>query len=276
MLTDSANRSDRRPPEMHTRLPALMYHRVGGAETSAERRYCVSPTRFRDHMHALRDAGYQAISLSSFVAWSRGESSLPGRSLLITFDDGFMGVHDDAAPLVESLGWPATMFLVSSLIGSTDAWDTNEAQPRRRSYPLLGWPEIHAMRQGGWSFGSHSRTHADLPTLPDEQLEDQLRGSKAELEAGLEQAVDTLAYPYGRFDSRIAQAAAAAGYTMAFSTRSGFNHPGQDPFAVRRIDVAGTDTARDLLRKVQLGMNDVSMASLARYYATRLLQRLRP
>ena len=253
-----------------------MYHRVGRAETSAERRYCVSPTRFRDHMHALRDAGYQAISLPAFVAWSRGESSLPERSLLLTFDDGFMGVHDDAAPLFESLGWPATMFLVSSLIGGTDTWGTNEAQRRRRSYPLLGWPEIHAMRQGGWSFGSHSRTHADLPTLPDEQLEDQLRGSKAELEAGLEQAVDALAYPYGRFDSRVAQAAAAAGYTMAFSTRSGFNQPRQDAFAIRRIEVAGTDTAGELLRKVQLGMNDVSMASLARYYATRLLQRLRP
>jgi peptidoglycan/xylan/chitin deacetylase (PgdA/CDA1 family) len=253
-----------------------MYHRVGRAETSAERRYCVSPTRFREHMHALRDAGYQAISLPAFVAWTRGESTLPERSLLITFDDGFMGVHDDAAPLIESLGWSATMFLVSALIGGTDTWATNEAQPRRRAHPLLGWPEIHAMRRSGWSFGSHSRTHADLPTLADDQLEDQLAGSRAELEGGLEQTIDTLAYPYGRFDSRVAQAAAAAGYTMAFSTRSGFNRPLQDPFAVRRIDVAGTDTAGELLRKVRLGMNDVSMASLARYYASRLLQRLRP
>ena len=51
---------------------------------------------------------------------------------------------------------------------------------------------------------------------------------------------------------------------------------GDRRLAIRRIEVAGTDTASALVRKVQLGMNDVSMASLARYYASRLLQRLRP
>lgn len=77
-----------------------------------------------------------------------------------------------------------------------------------------------------------------------------------------------------RSDGRVAHA--AAGDTTAFSIRPSVNQPRQAPFAINRIDVAGTDTAGELLRKVQLGMNDVSMMSLVRYCATRLLQRVRP
>ncbi|MDV7403009.1 hypothetical protein RZS08_66915, partial [Arthrospira platensis SPKY1] len=80
-----------------------MYHRIGDAKNDWERKYCVSPDRFEAHMHALRNAGWTAITLEQFFEWLHGSAELPEKSLLLTFDDGFLGVHDHAAPVLNSL-----------------------------------------------------------------------------------------------------------------------------------------------------------------------------
>lgn len=255
------------------RAPVLMYHRVGMAKGDWEARYCIAPARFRAHLAALSDAGYAALSLEQFARWRSGDERVPERSVLISFDDGFMGVYEHAAPALQEAGWPAVMFIVSALIGGHDEWSRAE-HPHGATYPLLGWREIAAMRASGWAFGSHSRTHADLTTLDDAALADQLARSKTELEDGLGEPVDAMAYPYGRFDARVAQAARTAGYALGFSTRSGFNRRGEDAHALRRIDVFGTDTAAQLLRKVRLGTNDGSLGHLVGYYARQAGARL--
>ena len=54
------------------RIPILMYHRVGEASNDWERKYCVSPKRFSDHMHTLARAGWRAVPLDPFFAWLDG------------------------------------------------------------------------------------------------------------------------------------------------------------------------------------------------------------
>jgi hypothetical protein len=58
--------------------------------------------------------------------------------------------------------------------------------------------------------------------------------------------------------------------------QSGFNRHGVDPFQIRRLDVYGTDSATQLLRKVQLGTNDGSALAELRYRASRAWQRVSP
>jgi peptidoglycan/xylan/chitin deacetylase (PgdA/CDA1 family) len=252
------------------RVPVLMYHRVGEAHNDWERKYCVGAQRFSEHMRTLARAGWRAVSIDDFFAWLDGRLELPERSFLLTFDDGFLGVHEHAAPVLAALGWPATVFLVSQLIGQRDAW-CEAHNPSGVTYPLMDASHIRELRRQGFSFHSHTRTHADLPTLADSELHDQLAGAREDLQALLGEEVPYLAYPYGHYDDRVLQAAKAAGYQAAFSVQPGFNRQDIDRMRIRRLDVFGTDTATMLLRKIKLGSNDGSFAHSAKYVADRVL-----
>lgn len=246
----------------------LMYHRVGDAHNDWERKYCVAPRRFEAQMNALRRAGHCAIAIDDFVAWLEGAATLPSASIVITFDDGFQGVREHALPVLERLGWPFVVFLVSDLIGENDVW-THAQNPSGATYPLLGVREIIDMQQRGVSFQSHTRSHASLTKLDDAALVDELEGSRKRLAEMLGRDVAFLAYPYGHVDDRVRAATRAAGYRAAFSTRPGFNRRDVDRHAIRRIDIFGTDTPAMLLRKVRMGCNDGRLGSAVRYYAGR-------
>ena len=165
------------------------------------------------------------------------------------------------------------MFLVSALIGQRDTWCVTH-NPSGATYPLMDISHIRELRQRGFSFYSHTRSHADLPIFDDQQLNDELAGARAELETLLGEEVPYLAYPYGRYDERVLQAAGAAGYRAAFSVQPGFNRRDIDRFRLRRLDVFGIDSAAVLARKITLGSNDGSLAHNLRYKASRVLARL--
>jgi peptidoglycan/xylan/chitin deacetylase (PgdA/CDA1 family) len=255
------------------RVPVLMYHRVGAAHNDWEARYAISPDAFAAHMRAVEDAGYRAVDADALVSWLEGGPAVPEGAILVTFDDGFRGVHEHALPIMEHLGWPFTVFLVSDLIGQQDSW-TRAANPAGVSYPLLDADEIVDMQRRGVGFHSHTRTHPSLPTLDDAALADQLAGSRAQLAQRLGHEVAYLAYPYGHIDARVEAAARVAGYRAAFSTQSGFNRCDVNRFRIRRIDVYGTDTPAMLLRKLRLGSNDGSLSHATGYYLDRLKSRL--
>jgi peptidoglycan/xylan/chitin deacetylase (PgdA/CDA1 family) len=255
------------------RIPVLMYHRLGDAHDGWERQYCISPQRFAEHMHILLREGWQAITIDSFFAWLDGKAELPEQSFLLTFDDGFLGVHEYAAPVLAALGWPATVFLVSQLIGLRDAW-CETRNPSGVTYPLMNASHILELQAQGFSFHSHTRHHADLPMLDDNALHDELFLAREELQNLLGRAVDYLAYPYGHYDDRVLNAAQASGYRAAFSVQPGFNRRDIDRFRIRRLDVFGTDSATALRRKITLGSNDGSLGHSLGYAGNRLLARL--
>jgi len=255
------------------RIPVLMYHRIGIALNAWEQKYCISPVDFAAHMHALADKGYTACTINGFIDWIKGDVQLPDKSLLITFDDGYLGVFEHGLPVLSELKWPAVMFLVSGLTGKMDSWCQRE-NPSRKAYPLIGIEEIQSMRTRGFSFCSHSRSHADLSRCNKAQLVDELAGSREDLAQLLGEPVDYIAYPYGRYNELVVEVAQDAGYMGAFSVQPGFNRPGMDRYRIRRIDVFGTDTPAMLLRKVFLGTNDGSVSHIFHYYLRRALARL--
>lgn len=251
------------------RVPVLMYHRVGEAHNDWEARYAISAVNFSNHMHALERKGYRAVGIDAFLDWLEGGPALPEGAMLVTFDDGFRGVREHALPVLESLGWPFTVFLVSDLIGGQDVW-TRSSNPSGQTYPLLDEADIRDMQQRGVSFHSHTRSHASLPKLDDAELENQLGGSRKALAGLLDHEVPYIAYPFGHLDERVEAATRQAGYRAAFSTQPGFNRRDVNRYRIRRIDVYGTDTPAMLMRKVRLGSNDGSLGHAARYYADRL------
>lgn len=256
-----------------TRIPVLMYHRIGEARNNREARYAISAKGFASHMQALACSGYRAVSIEEFLAWLSGALTLPERAFVLTFDDGFRSVHDEAMPVLERLRWPCTVFIVSDLIGGEDVW-VRASNPADTTYPLLDAEEIRDLQRRGCSFHSHTRSHVSLPAVDDIRLADELRGSRERLAELTGQEVRYLAYPFGHVDARVEAAARTVGYTAAFVTQPGFNRRDINRFRIRRLDVFGTDTARMLMRKIRFGCNDGRLGQTIGYSMRRLANRL--
>lgn len=257
------------------RIPVLMYHRIGEQTSGWDRHYAVTPATFAAQMKGLARHGYQACSLHAFLDWLDDRAELPEGSFLITFDDGFCGVVDHALPVLASLDWPATVFMVSRRIGAPADW-ANAAGSDDRSRHLMDEAELRRLMSAGWAVQSHGRHHLDLTQLDERGLDDELAGSRSDLAELTGQTVDVLAYPFGRHDGQVTSRVRQAGYRAAFSVQPGFNRRDADRLALRRLDVFGTDTPGALRRKLALGSNDGSLVQQLRYRARRVFARLRP
>jgi peptidoglycan/xylan/chitin deacetylase (PgdA/CDA1 family) len=121
---------------------------------------------------------------------------------------------------------------------------------------VMTWDDVRTLLRAGMDVGSHTRTHRVLQTVPPDQLEDELSGSRADLEAALGIEIRTIAYPVGRPVSRdpvIRPALEAAGYRLGFTYDTGRQHlRGLDPFDVRRFAVERSDTDQQFLVRIAL------------------------
>lgn len=117
---------------------------------------------------------------------------------------------------------------------------------------IMGWDDIRALAAAGMDIESHTRSHRVLETLDREALDDELIGSRRDLEAQLGRPVRAIAYPVGRPPPRwVRSAVAAAGYRVGFTNAGGVNHvwPGGvgidlvlDRFSLRRVQTERSDS----------------------------------
>ncbi len=107
---------------------------------------------------------------------------------------------------------------------------------------IMTWDQVRELRAAGMDVQSHTRRHRVLQTLAADQLADELRGSRDDLEQQLDEPIRALAYPVGRDIAHITEirnAVRDAGYTIGFSNATGVNYRlgAMDPFGIRRLAV---------------------------------------
>ena len=236
-----------------------------------ERRYCCHPDAFKQQMTHLKNAGYQVVGVDDLLNCIKDGTTLLQKSIAITFDDGFADNYENAFPVLKKYGFPATMFVVSRLVGRTNEWMQEKGFPKRE---LLEWSRLKEISANGITIGSHTTTHASLTDMDTESARHEIINSKSELEDALGKPVRYFAYPYGRFNQQIEELVAETGYLGACSTRSGFNSKDVNPFAMRRIEVYGTDTLWNFIWKLKFGTNEDNWALPLRYYWSRIVDRL--
>ena len=216
--------------------PILMYHAFGRPGEKASR-FVLPINRFIQQINWLKRFGFRVLSIDEFQQYQLNQILPPGRSVVITIDDGYAEVRDLVYPVLKRNGFPATVFVVSAKVGSHNDWTSI---PELSGRPLLTWNEIREMAKNRIQFGAHSRTHPRLLTLSSDQLKEEIAGSKAELDDALRTTTTTFAYPYGEFDSEIQSITKKAGYQSGYSANHGLNIPGCPSFALQRIEVEGT------------------------------------
>lgn len=229
-------------------LPILVYHAVAGTGPPELARYRVTPAGFEEQLSYLRDAGYYGIGLEEWHAAMAEHKPLPGRAVLITFDDGYLDFLTCAWPLLKQYGFSATVFLVAGQVGGSNSWDGLYGE----KLPLLGWSDIRRLRDEGINFGSHSTTHRFLTGISPTQVVSEAACSRAILQRELGEPVSAFAYPYGDEDPVVQHLIGACGYTFGLTCRLARAGLWESLLALPRIEIWGSDSFRDFVAKLSI------------------------
>jgi glycosyltransferase involved in cell wall biosynthesis/peptidoglycan/xylan/chitin deacetylase (PgdA/CDA1 family) len=226
----------------------LLYHALAPHGEPASR-YILPARRFARQLRWLRLRRYTVLGLDEYVRHRLEHTLPPPRSVVITLDDAYADNAELGHPLLRRHGLTATIFAVSRRLGELNLWSPGaEVQGR----PLMTWEQAEELRRDGIEFGAHTRTHASLPGLAQEELADEVAGSRADLEERLG-PVRHFAYPYGRLDDAAVRAADEAGFASACGIEEGRNSPGTPAFALRRVEIHGTDSLLRFALTLALG-----------------------
>jgi peptidoglycan/xylan/chitin deacetylase (PgdA/CDA1 family) len=216
----------------------LGYHAVSFSWRS---QLAVPESVLRSQLALLERRGYVGLTLTD-AELRRSEGRLPQRSLVVTFDDGYASMVN-AVPILAELGFPGTLFVVTRFVESGEllCWPGIEqwlAPQTRDELRPLSWPELENLAESGWEIGSHTVSHPLLTMLDDDRLMEELHESRSAIAARLG-SCDSLSYPYGIADERVAIAARRCGYTVACSLT--FTHLVDEPLRRPRIGLSSAD-----------------------------------
>lgn len=223
----------------------------------------VSPENFESQIAWLANDGWTALTLEQYAGFLAGEP-VPRRSIVITFDDGYLDNWVYAHPILLKYGMRATVFVVTGWMGDgparPHAGQANAVLPatpdhrgcerlileeHRADEVMMRWSEARAAIEAG-SFEIHCHTHTHTRWLRQnisaEQRRDNLRldlqTSRAVLQAQLGDVSDTLCWPYGDFDDDHVAMAREVGFRHLHTTHPfGRNLVGGDPEHIYRFAI---------------------------------------
>jgi peptidoglycan/xylan/chitin deacetylase (PgdA/CDA1 family) len=228
-------------------VPILMYHEVTKAPHPSFTKYSVTARSFAAQMRWLAVAGYRTLDLATLVAHRRDATPVPPKSIVITFDDGFRDAAIYAGPVMAEYGFSATFFLVAGLMGGTSTWLERE---RGVTLRIMSWDDARVLERTGHRCESHSVTHPRLGALAPDACRDELARSRAVIEEAIGHAVRYVAYPFGSESAAVRAIARDCGYEAGCGVTIGLSTAADDPLALRRVPVLGTDSLFDFLSRL--------------------------
>jgi len=207
-------------------VPILMYHRFGYENSTL----FVTPENFDRQMTYLKNKKYNVISFDQLISEMKQNKKLRRRTVVITIDDGYKDAYRYAYPVLKKNAFPAIIFLISDYIGTKD--------------DFTSWEEVKTMSSDGITFGSHSRRQPLLTTLKnDEELHDEIAGSKDIIERKLGVPVDYFCYPSGVFNGKIKTIVKNAGYRGACGMHL-FCTGNEIIYELKRVKITNSDTTK--------------------------------
>lgn len=221
----------------------LLYHHVSESTPPST---SVTPARFRQHLDYLADNGFTVVPLSELLAKGLSGEPLPEDAVAITFDDAYLSVYTEAAPMLAERGWPFTLFLASQPLD-------DEVQG------YMSWRQAQELLQMGGDIGSHSHSHDYLARRQEgennrhwhRRVETEIDQNLQRITAELKLEVTAFAYPFGEYNQAIKNMVASRGlYGVAQQSGAVGRHT--DPQQIPRFPIA---TGYDDVDRLKLAIN---------------------
>jgi peptidoglycan/xylan/chitin deacetylase (PgdA/CDA1 family) len=220
-------------------LPILMYHHVSPQPGLVT----ITPEHFAAQMAWLAGQGYHTARCADLEGFLQGKP-LPAKSLLLTFDDGYLDNYVHAYPILRQHGLHAVIFVVTDWIGDGPARPVAgesgapallnhrecyaSIQAGRADEAVMRWSEVERTRaEGIFEFQSHTASHTRWDRVganPAEKvsaLRADLERSQETLCQRLGQTDPHLCWPQGYFDADYVSVANELGFSHLYTTRPG-------------------------------------------------------
>jgi peptidoglycan/xylan/chitin deacetylase (PgdA/CDA1 family) len=214
-------------------VTVLIYHRFG------EDRYPttnIGVQRFREQLEYLKKNDYTVIPLQQLVQLLQEGKKLPGRSVVITIDDGYRSVYENGWPVLKEYGYPFTVFLY------TQATENNH-------WNYMNWDQVREMKAEGVDFQNHGFAHNHMAFVPSGMDMDAYRAwirkdlaeSAGILAEQLHEPPRFFAVPYGEYNRILMEEIRSSGYKAILLQDPGSVSSDTDPFAIPREPILGVD-----------------------------------
>ena len=213
-------------------VPVLMWHNLA-EESSGD--MTISVDTFRAQIEALHEAGFRTVSLQQLYDYVHFGTELPGKPIVLTFDDGYFSNYEYAFPILQEYDMQATIFAIGVSVGKDTYKDTDHAMT-----PHFGADEAREMVASGLiSVQSHTYDMHQWPPFEDgnAQVRETLLPFDGEADADYEAAVEAdfaesrellesitgqpvnaLAFPEGAYVTLTQDALRSAGAELTFTT----------------------------------------------------------
>jgi peptidoglycan/xylan/chitin deacetylase (PgdA/CDA1 family) len=212
-----------------TGLPILAYHHVGPRPRGVQwRSLYVSARLFSKQLAELARAGYSTASLSE----PRPVVGNAGKKFVVTFDDGYIDVVENALQPLARHGFRAILFLVPGQLGGCNAWDVKDGEVPS---PLVDASHVAAWLAAGHEIGAHTVSHPRLTGLSWQKLREEVVDSRKRLEDQFNVPIRHFCYPYGDQNEAVRASVAEAGYQTACTLEPGVNLAATPDHALKRF-----------------------------------------
>ncbi|MDE5126748.1 polysaccharide deacetylase family protein [Paenibacillus larvae] len=236
--------AEQKNPSYRDQVAVLMYHHIHDTDKSSG---TVTTRLFEDQIRYLKDKGYHFISLTEFKAFMKG-ASVPSNAVLVTLDDGYKSVYENAYPVLKKYEVPAVSFVITETLDD----------PESSYIPPMSRDELYQMTHETDFIDIQSHTHASHRKLGNnqaalvgretvdgkeetkEQYEQRiLKDGKTSIEhlsRIYERPVDTIAYPYGIINTESIRLLKKSGFQYGFTIIPQMATRDADPMRIPRIN----------------------------------------
>ena len=189
------------------KTPILTYHDIIPIRTRSSLWFDCSVSEFKGQIKWLRHRGAKFVSSNDVIDSIVSHHPLPKNAICICFADYYEGFYTYAWPILKQEGIPITQFVHTGYVGS------------KVGRPKMNWSQLVDLdRSGLVTIASQTVTHpADLTKMSSAAVLAEFTRSRKMLATKLGHDVVQLAYPNGKYDSRVSALARQAGYRAAFT-----------------------------------------------------------
>ncbi|MDD4910359.1 MAG: polysaccharide deacetylase family protein [Candidatus Omnitrophica bacterium] len=230
----------------------LLYHSIQRHDPKKDKMGLAVPNgTFYMQMKYLKENSFLVLGLTELVDIIIHNRRVPGKSAVITFDDGYKSVLTNALPVLKEFGFPATLFVNISFIENKVP-----AGLYWHDWDMLSWDDVKGLREAGLSIGSHALSHRRLTEMNEQELEYEVLKSKGLIESHVGGQVNTFSYPHGIFNKNVKDAVRRSKFICSCSSIEGLNDAGTDIFALRRTELSAFDDTDFKFAKKMSGCYD--------------------
>jgi peptidoglycan/xylan/chitin deacetylase (PgdA/CDA1 family) len=195
--------------------------------------YTTPKKEFIKQIKFLKKNKYSFISLQDLEK-SIKNKEIPKKSVVVTIDDGYKDTLE-VADFLKKESIPTTLFVLSNRKNI----NRKEVATQKE---LITKNEIVSLIKKGWTIGSHSATHANLKTLSQKELHEEIINSKEMLENEFSIPISYFAFPRGQYSADVLKVIKKAGYSAAVTMDDGFISVSSNLLTLPRVGVNRTHT----------------------------------